>query len=274
MGAATSKARRIIWCDTEGGIKAVPLWDATFIEDDGQSVTARRFCSVSLAHKKGKMQLRKSMAPNVFNDCLRKNTTCVISYCHDADQHTWTETNVAVLDIKLSTLVSSYLLQQENSIIAAWNMKAHDRHVLRRAVGDNVMKKLVLWDALLWFRAHFSLPKNTLSSNRSGTPRAVFQVPVYGAEHTSLADAAHLRQVVRRASFSLQHDATDLLLWKNASEHALNKTTRDIIDDDLDKRTILSVWTMVPKKVTQCNEPSGVQSLSIKTPVHKIETDT
>lgn len=265
MGAATSNARRIIWCDTEGGTKTVPLWDITFIEDEGAHVTARRFCSVSLAHKKGKALLRKSMSPQVFQDCQRKHTTCVTTYCHDADQQSWSESNVAVLDVNLSTLVSSYLMKQENCILAAWNMKAHDRHVLRRAVGDDVIKQLVLWDALLWFRAHYSLPKNTLGSDRPGTPRAVFQVPKYGTEHTSLADAAHLRQVVRRASFALQNNSQDVHLWKTASEDAIDETTRDAIDDDLDKRTILSVWTLVPDKIKEPQKPVVKQSSSIKT---------
>ena len=264
MGASASRTRRIIWCDTEGGTKNVPLWDVSFIEDEGSTVRATRFCSVTLAHQKGKTALRRNLPAQAFQDCTKKNTTCVVQYTLDDNKHAWKQDNVAVADTSLNTLVAAFLLKQNNCIVAAWNMKAHDRHVLKRSVGEEVLSKLRLWDALIWFRAHYSLPKNTLSSNRAGTPRAVFEVPVYGKEHSSLVDAAHLREVVRRAAYSFSEETKlNMSAWKTATQNEISVATHNHIEDDIDKRTLLSVWTVIPKQNKRKNKVKHVQQPDI-----------
>ena len=249
MGGTQSTMQRIIWCDTEGGVKSVPLWDATFIEDDGDELRGKRFCSVCLAHKKGKTQLYKALPKSVHDDSKKQNTTCIVDYKIDASSKAWEPVTYTVAESCIQTLVTAYLAQQTNSIIAAWNMKGHDRHVLQRCVGLKVLQTLTLWDPLPWFRSRYSLPKNTMSSNRPGTPRAVFRVPVHGSAHSSFADAAHMRDVVRRAAYCYTKADGDTDAWKQATEFELHQAVRDEIDCNINKPEVLSVWTKIPSKV-------------------------
>jgi len=249
MGGTQSAMQRIIWCDTEGGVKQVPLWDATFIEDDGTSVRATRYCSVNLAHKRGRGQLQKWLPKAVYEDNKKPGTTCIVEYEHDTDTKQWSIKTHTVAESNIQTLVTSFLSKQSSSIIAAWNMKAHDKHVLRRCVGAAVLNTLTLWDPLPWFRSRYSLPKNTLNSNRPGTPRAVFDVPVYGDAHSSFVDAAHMRDVVCRAAYCYAEAEGDTEAWTSASKDALDTSVRDAINEHLNKPEIISVWTKIPSTV-------------------------
>ena len=205
MGVSRSrdvcKLRHVIWCDTEGGVRGVKLWDITCIEETTNGVRAQRLCSPSNATKRGRAQLRNELPNAVYRDSVKSGSTCVVQYNDklDATEHS----NVGA---PLETLLASYLHSRAGSVLVAWNLRGHDKHVLKRAVGNDAVDKMVLWDALPWFRSKYSLPKNTMSSNKVGTPRAVFNVPTRGSAHSSFADAAHMRDVVLRAAYAIRAD--------------------------------------------------------------------
>ena len=233
MGAKKSTLRQVIWCDTEGGVKGVPLWDATFICDRGQSVVAKRFCAPAMATARGKAALRKTLSARVYDDGSRgKGTTCVTTHTLCKDSGSWATQEQAVVDSAIQTLIVDYLLQLDRSVLVAWNMHRHDKHVLTRAVGGAVISQHVLWDALPWFRSRFSLPKNTLSSSKPGTPRAVFEVPEYGKAHSSFADAAHMRDVVCRAAYCAEHSSNNTDAWKTSSRSAIDDAVRRQLEKD------------------------------------------
>jgi len=205
MGGAVTRhsnvkpSRHVIWCDTEGGVRGVKLWDITCIEETLSSVRVQRFCSVGDATKRGRARLHKDLPTAVYRDSKLTNSTCVSR--HELRDGEWTVLNHANVGAPLHVLLSSYLGTRAGCVLVAWNMRGHDKHVLTRAVGKKAIDKLVLWDALPWFRSKYCLPKNSMSSNKPGTPRAVFNVPVHGAAHTSFADAAHMRDVVMRSAY-------------------------------------------------------------------------
>jgi hypothetical protein len=118
------------------------------------------------------------------------------------------------MEATLPAVLADYMLGIEGSVLVAWNMKAHDRHVLKRAVGETVLEGIHLWDALPWFRKLWGLPKNSLSNCKPGTPRSLFGVVSQGPAHSSLVDASHMRDVVLRASYCVGHE-TDY--WRNAT---------------------------------------------------------
>jgi len=214
---ATSPARRILWCDTEGGMRHVALWDVTCIEETADSLRAQRFVSVSDATKHGRARLRKDLPTAIYRDSLITGSTCSIRYSCNEDGELGAVQYVNA-DVSLKNMLSSYVSSNAGSVVVAWNMRGHDRHVLCRAVGDKVLKKVTLWDGLPWFRSKYQLPKNTMSSSKPGTPRAVFQVPNHGAAHSSFADAAHMRDVVRRSAYCLRQDGlTDIAAHTNAT---------------------------------------------------------
>ena len=221
MGGTRSKIksaagkRRVIWCDTEGGVRGVPLWDITCIEETSDTLRAERFCNVSHATKRGRSSLNKFLPAQVYRDSLKTASTC-ISTMHLVDGAWKAKTHVNV-SADLNPLVAAYMTDRKNSVLVAWNMRGHDQHVLRRAVGEDVVSNMLLFDALPWFRSRYKLPKNTMSSKKPGTPRAVFKVPDYGSAHASLADAAHLREVVLRAAYCWNHSKHDLDSHKNAT---------------------------------------------------------
>jgi hypothetical protein len=130
---------------------------------------------------------------------------------------TWKAEKHINVSAGLNPLLAAYMTDRKNSVLAAWNMRGHDRHVLHRAVGEDVVSNMLLFDPLPWFRSRFKLPKNTMSSKKAGTPRAVFDVPDYGSAHASLADAAHMREVVLRAAYCWNHSNNDLGAHKAAT---------------------------------------------------------
>ena len=79
MARSKDLSKRVIWCDTEGGIRGVPMWDVTFIDEGpGEKVRALRLFSVSDAHKAGRAKLRKYIPMGVvvgrFYDGCRNDT--------------------------------------------------------------------------------------------------------------------------------------------------------------------------------------------------------
>ena len=214
MGAGSSrqalKSKHILWCDTEGGIRNVPLWDVSIINESRESVTAHRFCSVAQATKRGKKILAKALPIEPYMECRKDGGTCMVQY--EMKEQKWEIKSCTIMTLPLQAVLKTYLQQYKGSVLTAWNLKGHDRHVLARAVGQDTIQPFVLWDSLPWFRSKYTLPKNTMASAKAGTPRGVFQVPVHGAAHDSLADAAHMRDVVCRAASCLKDDATPICL--------------------------------------------------------------
>lgn len=254
---AASRSKQIIWCDTEGGVRGVNLWDVAFIVENDLGTTAQRFVSPSDATKRGKAHLCKQLRPALYVDALRTGNTCVIQY--NLTDGKWDAYSHMVVEQKLPALVKAYLANKGGSSLIAWNMNGHDRHVLRRAVGQDTLSKVCLWDALPWFRSRYSLPKNTMSSSRPGTPRAVFNVQDLGTVHTSLADAAHMREVVLRAAYCCaQPGAVDTGCYRNASRLDMLKCVQDEVGNKLssDEWTVTTAavcgtWTpgKIPKSV-------------------------
>lgn len=235
MGTKLCKQARIVWCDTEGGTRGVPLWDVTFVIEDEQKRSAITFCSPSSAHKNGRAKLRKSLPQAVFQDGCTKETTCV-TY-HDWDNK-WTVNKYVVVNRSISDMTKQYLQKlHKEDILVAWNMNGHDKHVLKRTVGSDIMNSVTLWDALPWFRSCYGIPKYTLSSCRKGTPRALFQVDNHGQVHTSFADTAHLRDVVVRAAYCCIHGSKDIDAWKGVSQNVLAAAALQEIQRYLDDKS-------------------------------------
>ena len=206
FSAEPQKSKHILWCDTEGGVRDKPLWDATFIDETDGSVVAHRFCSVAYAHKPGRQQLLKTLPADVYSDSLKNKSTCVLQYVVEDDK--WTLATSANADMPLALAIGTFLHHYRGSVLCAWNLKGHDRHVLTRALGKTLVDDFVLWDTLQWFRSHYTLPKNTMSSSKAGTPRGLFDVATHGKAHDSFADAAHMRDVVMRAAACLTTEDT------------------------------------------------------------------
>lgn len=193
---------RILWCDTEGGIRGCPLWDVCFIDEDETSVRAYRFCVPADATKPGRRALAKELPFAVFLDSVKNKRVAKLEY--NLNETTWDLQSSATLSSCIGDEISAFLKSKaESCVLTAWNLRGHDRHVLKRNVTAKVYDSLVMWDCLPWFRSNFVLPKNTLASNKPGTPRAVFHVPSYGSAHSALVDASHMREVVLRSTFCL-----------------------------------------------------------------------
>lgn len=223
MGGQSSKcseklARRVIWCDTEGGVRNVPLWDVTFIEETVHGISGYRLSNVQQATKRGKATLKKELPKAVYQDAFKTGSIVVSTFTTMPDALDALELDThATVDVPMNKMVASYLASRSGSVLVAWNMNGHDKHVLRRAAGEAVVDKVTLWDALPWFRSKYTLPKNTMSSSKAGTPRALFSVPTFGAAHSSLSDTVHMRQVVLRAAYCHEHDAEDTKCHSDAS---------------------------------------------------------
>ena len=237
--AETSK--RVIWCDTEGGMRDKPMWDITFVDEGpGEEMHALRIFDVSSAHKAGRAKLRKTIPLSVYCMALKQSRACIARYTISKAGAIGKTTFLVTSDTP-KELVAAYLVQRKGCVLCAWNMRAHDKHVLRRLVGQEVLDNVLLWDALPWFRSRYTLPKNTMASDKPGTPRAVFKVKSSGAAHTSLADALHMRDVVVRAAYCCT-DGNDLSAWKHASDDELFAAAQKQIADEVD----VQEWIEVP----------------------------
>jgi len=200
-------------------VRGVALWDITCLEETEHGVTGYRLCNVQRATKKGRAMLKKELSSDVYNDGLKTGSTSVMTLYLSSSDKWQTQTSVSV-DLPLGDMLKSYLKSREASIMVAWNMNGHDRHVLRRAVGD-VLDLVTTWDALPWFRAAYTLPKNTMSSCKAGTPRSVFDVPDHGSAHSSLSDTVHMRHVVQRAAYCIGTDREDMKGYRGATQAEL-----------------------------------------------------
>ena len=224
IGRSKDLSKRVIWCDTEGGIRGVSMWDVTFIDEGpGEPVRALRMFSVADAHKAGRAKLRKFIPMDVFASALKTSSVYMSEHSLMEDglfgKGTYTRVDKGMADT-----VKAYLRDREGCVLCAWNMRAHDKHVLTRLVGAQDLGRMVLWDALPWFKSKYTLPKNGLSSDKAGTPRGVFGVARQGAAHASLADAAHLRELVLRAAYCLP--SRDTSASKRASSHEMFSAAR------------------------------------------------
>lgn len=244
-------AKRVIWCDTEGGVRGVPVWDITFIEESlHQTPCAMRLFCVKDAHKAGRTKLRKCMPIPDYMKALK--TGCVYGSACVLDQDgIWSSGKCVPVKGSMADAVKAYLTQRSGCVLCAWNMRAHDKFVLRGLVGRECLDQTVLWDALPWFRSKYALPKNSLSSNKPGTPRHVFAVPKQGDAHTSLADTAHLRDLVLRAAYCMPSRNTTAHVGVSRTD--LFKAAQTEIEDELDDASWIPVaacaWHDVPNSV-------------------------
>ena len=239
MSKSKETSRRVIWCDTEGGVRSVPLWDVTFI-DEGVDSTARavRFFNVSVTTKQSRQKLRKSLPAAIFATAVK--TGRVFSSTHTfTEDGTIQEGKYTMLTDDLPTAVKHHILDHKGSVLCAWNLKAHDKHVLTNAVGKETLSHMVLWDALPWFKTQYCLPKNTLANAKPGTPRSVFKIKEQGVSHTSLADACHLRELVLRAMYCMESKDT------KASKDAKFDVMFQLAHKEIESLVNLDEWTPI-----------------------------
>ena len=248
----THASKRVIWCDTEGGVRGTRAWDVTFIDEAlHEPVKAIRFFSVADAHKGGKAKLRKFIPMSVYASAAKTGAVYVSEHelleCGRFGEGTY-----KAVGQSMQAAVAGYLTQRKGCVLCAWNMRAHDKRVLTGLAGKDVMDGMVLWDALPWFKSNYTLPKNTLSSTKPGTPRGVFRVQLQGLAHTSLADAAHLREVVMRAAYCLP--TKDVKASSGLRTCDMFEATQKEIEKEVD----LDAWVAVPSCAWQDDIPKSV----------------
>lgn len=247
MGGQTSKnskslARRVVWCDTEGGVRNVALWDVTFIEESIDGISGYRLSNVQGATKRGRALLKKELPQQLYRDSFKTGSTAVTTFDTVPDSLDVLKPDThATVDVPIEKMVASYLISRAGSVFVAWNMNGHDKHVLRRAVGKEIFNNVTLWDALPWLRSKYTLPKYTMSSNKAGTPRALFAVPTFGAAHGSLSDTVHMRQTVLRAAYCCAHDAKDT----NCYAKATTSEQFAAVCAEIEESSIVKEWAMV-----------------------------
>ena len=204
MGASQSReVRRLLWIDTEGGIRGGPLWDVCIINETRNGVSMQRYCSPFGVSKRSAGYLRhslpKSQGQNLrsidgFSQCL------AVSYdCKDGE---WSPRTCEVAECSVAQCTSNYLATIEDSAaIVAWGMHTHDRKVLKTHVDEEMLKKFMLLDALKTFKKRISLPKNSLGSCAPGTPRHLFNVKHEnnGHVHTAVVDVLNMRGLCVKA---------------------------------------------------------------------------
>ena len=199
MGLAQGKqaSPSLIWLDIEGGMANKPIWDAAIVHDSPNSTLhAVRFCRHETSYHRGK--LRKSLPEHTFAG-MHPNMTYRIPYGLEDD--TWVPGESQAVKGDIGVHIGHELANGTHAL--AWNMHGHDAKILRRHVPLKFLDNVKLLDPLKWFRHHFSLPSNTLSSSRPGTPRAVMNAGNYsymGPEHSALVDTLHMRDVTMEAA--------------------------------------------------------------------------
>ena len=199
MGLAQAKqtSPSLIWLDLEGGMGNKPIWDAAVVHDSPNSTLhAVRYCRHETPYHRSK--LKKSLPLNTFAG-MHANMTYRIPYAF-SDQK-WVPGESQAVKGGIGVHIGQEIAKGTHAL--AWNMHGHDAKILRRHIPLKFLDKIDLLDPLKWFRHHFSLPSNTLSSNRPGTPRAVMKAGNYsymGPEHSALVDTLHMRDVTREAA--------------------------------------------------------------------------
>ena len=191
MGSTASKDVWV-WVDFEGGMSAEqPLWDAAFCVDrPGQALECLRV--VHMSKPRHRSAVRKSL-PKDQAGVLEMDKTYVMKYGAKHELDSLTCEPGSMRDVVREHLPPA------GATMLAWNMLGHDKKVLERLGAP----EYVLLDPLRAFRKRLGLPKNSLGSNKPGTPRHVLKVPLMGPAHTALADALHMREVTRRAALVL-----------------------------------------------------------------------
>ena len=196
MGASPSReVRRILWLDTEGGIRGVPCWDIAIVNETTHALSMHRICCAKGVSKRIASRLRESL-PCAIDD----TQTCVLEYtCTDGK---WAVESTTKTDKPVGDVLLGYLGQYKGSLLSAWGMKTHDEHVLRSILPKGFLSQFTLTDCLAVFRRNLRLPKNSLSQCGPGTPRGVFNVhgqEGLGSVHTAHVDALNMRQLCHRA---------------------------------------------------------------------------
>ena len=205
MGATTSSnVRKIIWCDIEGGVRGVPVWDCSFISETEETVKAIRFCSAHDISADKVRKLRNSLPQPAFKAMKKRCGQCVLTFNYVNGHFALESWDIRTSSV--SALVNEYLSDQDGGLLAAWNMKCHDQHILRECSSQQVLLKYKFSDPLIDFRQRIGLPKNSLGTCQAGTPRGTFCVSnsFMGSVHTSLVDSMNMRQVCLRAFYNVQ----------------------------------------------------------------------
>ena len=202
MGAGVSGVRngRFVWLDLEGGLRGTRVWDVATIEEpaSGGPATATRF--MSYANARQRRQLKRSLPAEQYAR-LQPGKAHVGRYAQ-GDGGAWA---LQELELAEHTSVEDCLREHlapvaadADSVLAAWNMRCSDKHVLQRVLGD---MECHLADPLPWFRRRIMLPTNSLATKKRGSPRHALEVEDadVGCCHTALVDTLHLRECTRRA---------------------------------------------------------------------------
>jgi len=200
MGATSSRnVRKIIWCDTEGGVRGVPLWDCAFVIETESEIRGIRMCTISNISADKQRKIKNSVPQKAFPMMKAQKAQCVMTYKLEGDN--WRLESWDMRQDSVSALVNDVLQAEDGGILAAWNMKCHDRHVLASCVEPAVIERFQISDPLIEFRKRIGLPKNSMATARSGTPRGVFAVShsYMGPAHTAMTDVLNMRLVCLRA---------------------------------------------------------------------------
>ena len=196
MGASASReVRRILWLDTEGGIRGVPCWDISLVNETSQGIHMHRICCADGVSKRIQGRLRASVPVDLPNTHTLELRYALNGAMWELDSHQVTTRSVG-------EALEHYLSTFKPCIMAAWGMKSHDVRVLRSILPTGLLDTYTLVDPLVHFRKHLQLPKNSLAPSGPGTPRGVFDVKQstsLGGVHTSAVDTLNMRQLCHRA---------------------------------------------------------------------------
>ena len=196
MGASSSReVRRILWLDTEGGIRGVPCWDIAMVNETMQGVKMHRICCAKGVSKRINARLRNSLPDGVSAD-----DTLIIDY--ELMQDKWQVVSHRNEDKSVGVCLENYLDQYKGAMLCAWGMKTHDNRVLGSILPRDFLSQFNLVDCLLTFKRNLKLPKNSLAADGPGTPRGIFDVkcpPGIGSVHTAHVDALNMRTLCHRA---------------------------------------------------------------------------
>ena len=182
----------------------MPVWDCAFVVETESEVRGVRMCTLNDISIDKQRKVRNSVPAKVFPLMKKKRAQCVMTFklqCGSWQLESWD-----VREDSVPALITETLRAEDGGILAAWNMKCHDRHVLSSCVDSEVLDKFSISDPLIEFRKRIGLPKNSMASARAGTPRGVFSVShsYMGPTHTAITDVLNMRLVCLRAFHNVQ----------------------------------------------------------------------
>lgn len=182
----------------------MPLWDCALVIETEQCATGIRACTTNDISADKLRRVKNSVPGKAFDRMKKRQATCVMTY--NLKGNMWYMTSWDIRDTSVPAIMSETLQGHEGAIIAAWNMKSHDRHVLAASIDTPTMEKYTLSDPLIDFRKRIGLPKNSMANIKEGTPRHVFSVShsYMGPSHTSIVDTLNMRLVCLRAFHNIQ----------------------------------------------------------------------